>query len=41
MVDYYSILEIDRNASKDDIVKAYRNLAKRYHPDRNIGNKEA
>jgi molecular chaperone DnaJ len=41
MVDYYKILCLDRNASKDDIVKSYRNLAKQYHPDRNIGNKEA
>lgn len=41
MVDHYKELDLDRNASKDDIVKAYRNLAKQYHPDRNIGNKEA
>lgn len=32
---------IDSRASKDDIVSAYRNLAKQYHPDRNIGSKEA
>lgn len=41
MVDHYKELGLDKNASKDDIVKAYRNLAKQYHPDRNIGNKEA
>ncbi|MBZ2175440.1 J domain-containing protein [Schnuerera sp. xch1] len=31
--DYYKILGIDKNASKDDIKKAYRKLAKKYHPD--------
>lgn len=41
MVDYYQILGLDKNATKDDVVKAYRNLAKQHHPDRNIGNKEA
>ncbi len=33
--DYYEILEIDKSASKSDIKKAYRKLAKTYHPDRN------
>ena len=33
--DYYKILEIDKNASDDDIKKSYRKLAKRYHPDVN------
>jgi len=39
--DYYSILEVDRNASQDEIKKAYRRLAMKYHPDRNNGDKAA
>jgi molecular chaperone DnaJ len=39
--DYYEVLGIQKNASKDDIKKSYRKLAIQYHPDRNPGNKEA
>ena len=35
MKDYYKILEVEENASEDDIKKSYRNLSKKYHPDLN------
>lgn len=39
--DYYKILGVERNASADDIKKAYRKFAMKYHPDRNPGDKNA
>jgi curved DNA-binding protein len=40
-IDYYNVLGLDKNATPDDIKKAYRKLARQYHPDLNPGNEEA
>lgn len=40
-IDYYEVLGIQKNASADDIKKAYRKLARKHHPDINPNDKDA
>ena len=41
MADYYSVLEVEKTASDEELKQQYRRLAMQYHPDKNGGAKEA
>lgn len=40
-IDYYEVLEVSPDADEQEIKKSFRNLSKRFHPDKNLGNEEA